>query len=186
MVVGSEWLVERKLRISNNYQLSTTNFQIIAPSALRGYHRAMLIFADKSWPDALDFTATIGLLAAAVLIPAAGYVFMVSDFRTYLRSLTRVLTKVVRYLPEWPDWARQETPAPIASFGLRMPCTEDDLKRAYRKRVKKLHPDRGGDQKKFLRLQQQFEEALNILRQQAFLRSGPPNTAEPASVVTPP
>src|SRR5262245_39616237 len=132
-----------------------------------------MLLAVEHWPDVIDFWATFGLLGVALAAVVAGYAFMVVDFRAYLRSLPRVLARVVRHFPQVPEWARYETPAAVAAFGLRMPCTEDDLKQAYRLRVKKLHPDRGGDKRKFLRLQTQFEEALKYLREQARLRSGP-------------
>ena len=41
------------------------------------------------------------------------------------------------------------------------------MKRAYRTRVKQLHPDRGGDQRRFLQLQAHFEEALALLAERA-------------------
>jgi curved DNA-binding protein CbpA len=46
-----------------------------------------------------------------------------------------------------------------------MPCTEDDVMRAYRKKVKRLHPDRGGDQRRFLVLQSDFEQAIAFIRE---------------------
>jgi hypothetical protein len=116
-----------------------------------------------SWPDSLDLTVTAVFLACAVLLPAAGYLFMVRDFRAYLRSLRRGLVCVGRYVWYTPDWVDRETPRPIAALGLRLPCTEEDLKRAYRKRVKRLHPDHGGDQRRFMALQSHFEEALAII-----------------------
>lgn len=118
---------------------------------------------SRPWPDALDAATTIGLLGLALSVVALGYVFLVLDFRAYLRSLRRALVRVVQYLPDIPAWARSETPRCLAVLGLRVPCSEEDLKRAYRQKVKKLHPDRGGDQRRFLQLQAQFEEALRWL-----------------------
>jgi hypothetical protein len=115
------------------------------------------------WPDSLDAVAVVAFLAGVVGLVALGYVLAVLDVRAYLRSLRRALVKVVRYLPEWPAWAQAHTPPALAAFGLRMPCTETDLRRAYRRRVKRLHPDRGGDKRRFLQLQAQFEEALAYL-----------------------
>ena len=123
-------------------------------------------FPPHPWPNAFDLTLTGLFLMLAVALPALGYVFMVLDFRAYLRSLCRGLTRVGRAMPDVPDWARRETPRSLAALGLRLPCTEEDLKRAYRKRVKPLHPDHGGDQRRFLILQSQFEEALAILSSQ--------------------
>src|SRR5262245_55768966 len=119
----------------------------------------MDVTASHPWPDSIDLAATTVFLAVIVLLPAAGYLFMVIDIRAYLRSLRRGLIRMGSYVWTMPDWARRETPAALAAFGLRMPCSEDDLKRAYRRRVKHLHPDHGGDERRFLIMQRQFEEA---------------------------
>ncbi len=121
---------------------------------------------SQAWPNALDAVVTIAFLATVVLLPAAGYVFMILDVRTYLRALRRGLTVIGRCFAfgKVPDWARCETPRAIAALGLRTPCSEAELKRAYRHRVKRLHPDRGGDQRLFLLLQANFEEALALVR----------------------
>jgi hypothetical protein len=111
--------------------------------------------SSGSWPNAIDLTATIAFLALVVLVPAAGYVFMVLDF---------LAAHAFRGIP---GWAREQTPRSIAALGLSLPCTEADLKQAYRQRVKLLHPDHGGDQRRFLRLQADFEEALAYLTSRA-------------------
>jgi hypothetical protein len=120
----------------------------------------------QAWPNAVDAVVTIAFLAAVVLVPAAGYVFMVLDVRAYLWALRRGLSVIGRGFAygEVPEWARAETPRAIAALGLRMPCSESDLKRAYRNRVKRLHPDRGGDERLFRLLQANFEEALMLVR----------------------
>jgi hypothetical protein len=97
------------------------------------------------------------------MLPLAGYVFMALDIRRYLRSLRRGLILAARGFRGIPLWARYQTPRSIMAFGLMLPCTEEDVLRAYRQRVKQLHPDRGGDQRRFLHLQAQFEEALAFL-----------------------
>ena len=121
------------------------------------------LLADRRWPDTFDATITIAFFGVVVAIVVLGYVFMVLDYRAYLRSLHRALVRVVNYLPNIPDWAKVETPGCIAALGLRMPCTEEDLLRAYRMKVVKFHPDRGGDKRRFLSLQQNFEEARKFL-----------------------
>ncbi len=118
---------------------------------------------DNLTTDPVDLFATAIFLAVVILVPLVGYVFMVLDFRAYLRSLQRGLILAAQAFGGMPAWARQYTPRPIAAMGLRFPCTEEDLKRAYRQRVKLLHPDHGGDQKRFMVLQAQFEEAMSIL-----------------------
>ncbi len=115
------------------------------------------------WPTPLDSAATAAFLAVVVLLPAIGYGFMLLDFRAYLRSLRRGLIRASQYVAGIPDWARGDTPRAIAALGLRLPCTEDDLKRAYRQQVKRLHPDHGGDPRRFLLLQAHFEEALALV-----------------------
>lgn len=124
--------------------------------------------SHHTWPDSIDLVATAIFFAAVVMLPAVGYVFMVLDFRAYLRSLRRTLVRVAQSMWQMPEWAQPVTPGPIAALGLRLPCTEEDLKRAYRKRVKRLHPDHGGDQRRFLHLQAQFEEALAIISGHSF------------------
>lgn len=131
-----------------------------------GLLATMSLLAYESWPNAVDLTATVVFVSLVLLLPALGYLFMVLDFRAYLRSLKRGLILAAYSVAGIPDWARQHTPRCIAALGLRLPCTEEDLKRAYRQRVKLLHPDHGGDQRRFMILQAQFEEALAIVRSQ--------------------
>ena len=123
----------------------------------------MMPSSSHPWPDAIDLSATLLFLAVILLLPAAGFVFMVIDFRAHMRSLHRGLVRVGHYFSGIPEWARHETPTALAAFGLRLPCTTDDLKRAYRRRIKQLHPDHGGDQRRFMIAQSQFEEAMGIV-----------------------
>jgi hypothetical protein len=118
------------------------------------------------WPNSFDVVVTTVFLVVVILLPAAGYVFMALDIRAYLRSLRRGLSLIGSYLafPEIPEWARDQTPRAIAGLGLRMPCTEAELMQAYRQRVMQLHPDLGGDERRFLILQANFEEALSLVR----------------------
>jgi hypothetical protein len=118
---------------------------------------------SEPWPNTLDLVATVAFLSLVVLLPAVGYVFMWLDFRAYLRSLRRGLILAAHSFRGIPAWARHQTPRSVAALGLMMPCTVDDLKRAYRSKVMQLHPDRGGDQRRFMMLQAEFEEALALL-----------------------
>jgi hypothetical protein len=115
------------------------------------------------WPDALDLAALTLFALSVLATTATGYALLVLDIRAYLRSLRRSLVRVVRYFPQWPAWAQVQTPPCLAAFGLRLPCTAADLLRAYRRQVKRLHPDRGGDKQRFLLLQSQFEQAQTFL-----------------------
>jgi hypothetical protein len=118
------------------------------------------IASTKSWPDGLDWTMTLSYLALAFGLPILGYVCMVLDIRAYLRSLRRALVVIAGYRSELPEWMRKNTPRCILALGLTMPCTSDDILAAYRRKVKLLHPDRGGDRREFLQLQAHFEQAM--------------------------
>ena len=117
-----------------------------------------------SWPDGLDTVSVLIFVLLLLVLPALGYVLMVLDVRAYLRSLRRQLVRVLDHL-DLPEWARRETPRCLVALGLRLPCTEEEVKRAYRDKVKRLHPDRGGDRRKFMKLQTHFEESLSLARQ---------------------
>jgi hypothetical protein len=60
--------------------------------------------------------------------------------------------------------APSDRPAFAATLGLLPPYTMDDVKRAYRDKVKDAHPDRGGDRATFERIQKAFEEAGEYLK----------------------
>jgi hypothetical protein len=120
----------------------------------------------SGWFDPYNAAAGFIFLGLFVLLPALGYVFLVLDFRAYLRSLRRGLMRVYTLAVGEPEWLRSQAVIPpcLSAFGLDLPCTEERLKQAYFDRVKLLHPDLGGDQRKFLRLQARFEEALALVR----------------------
>ncbi len=117
------------------------------------------------WPGPTEQLAIVYFLALTVAVPALGYFFMVADYRAYLRSLKRMLVRVSPSELGLPEWAKRETPRCLAAFGLRLPCTEEELKEAYRRKVKRLHPDRGGDQQRFMMLQRYFEESLRLVQE---------------------
>lgn len=121
----------------------------------------------RDWPDTLDVVALVAILSFFFLVPALGYFFMVADFRAYLRSLKRQLMRIVPVGRDGPWWAFRETPSCVAALGLQMPCTVEQVKEAYRERVKEMHPDRGGDMRRFLKLQSHFEDALRVVSQAA-------------------
>ena len=121
---------------------------------------------SAAWPTPFNVATIAAFLLAAFALPALGYVFLALDIRRYLRSLRRALIRVASSAYSTPRWALPETPRCIAVFGLQMPCSEEDLKSAYREKVKRLHPDRGGDKRRFLVLQSQFQEALSYVAEQ--------------------
>lgn len=119
------------------------------------------------WPNGIDLTALAFYFSIVVGLPALGYFFMVLDYRAYLRSLRRALIVVHQAMPGIPAWARRDTPACLIALGLSPPATREQVLSAYRQRVKLLHPDRGGDREKFLRLQRHFEAALELINETA-------------------
>lgn len=46
-------------------------------------------------------------------------------------------------------------------LGVDRRSTEDEIKKAYRKMAIKLHPDRGGSQEDFIKLQEAWEDYKN-------------------------
>jgi hypothetical protein len=117
----------------------------------------------KAWPDAIDLAVTLGYLALLAGLVIFAHVSMGLHVRAYLRSLRRALIVLTGYRAELPDWVRRQTPRCILALGLTLPCTADDVRAAYRRRVKRLHPDRGGDRRQFLRLQAHFEQAMAVV-----------------------
>ena len=113
--------------------------------------------------DGLDWTVTTIYLGAVFGFAFLGYVCMVLDIRAYLRSLRRALVVITGYRLELPEWARKDTPRCILALDLTLPCTSSDILAAYRRKVKTMHPDLGGDQREFLRLQTHFEQAMNFI-----------------------
>lgn len=129
----------------------------------------------RIWPDSLDKSSIALFIAVVLLVPAVGYFFMVADIRAYMRALRGALVVVRNYLPNMPAWARLETPPCLRALGLRAGCSEQDVKQAYRRHAEKLHPDLGGDRKRFMRLQSQFEASLRYVREnQTVFRSDSP------------
>lgn len=116
------------------------------------------------WPDPIDYIVIISLTIALVVAVVLGFGFMFFDLRAWHRAWRKALAIVRDYLPHIPAWAKYQTPGCLLSFGLRMPCTEADLLREYRKKVKHIHPDRGGDRKRFMKFQNDFEASLEFLR----------------------
>ncbi len=116
----------------------------------------------RPWPDSLD-AAMLGLwLLALVGLPIVGYVLMVVDYRAYIRSLRRALVVVRSYATGIPDWARNRDPPCLKALGLSLPVTREQVLNAYRGKVKTIHPDLGGTRRDFTRLQEHFEQALEL------------------------
>ncbi|HTQ40914.1 MAG TPA: J domain-containing protein [Pirellulales bacterium] len=126
----------------------------------------MSFAAHHHWPDALDLATTCLLLGGILALTLSGHVLFVLDVRAWLRTFRRALIVVTDHLPNFPRWVRLQTPRCLAAMGLKLPCNEEQLMRTYRQKVKQLHPDCGGDRKRFMRLQANFEEALQFIRNQ--------------------
>lgn len=116
----------------------------------------------SDWPDPFDRVALVWCAAITIGAPAAGYVLLYLDYRAYLRSLRRALVVVRGYATALPDWARREQPPCLTALGLSQGCTREEVLAAYREKVKRLHPDLGGSRREFARLQEHFEQALEL------------------------
>jgi hypothetical protein len=128
--------------------------------------------AGRQWPDGVDSTALAIFALIAFGTPALGYVFMAIDVRRYLRSLRRALVVVGGLARNaTPYWVIRDRPPCLVALGLDLSCTEEGVLAAYRRLVKDLHPDRGGDLQEFLRLQKYFEQAMHLVRAQAKARA---------------
>lgn len=119
-------------------------------------------YSPRPWPDTFDYVCFAIVGGLAIAIPLAGYVLIYRDYRAYLRSLRTALVHVRRYTTTLPEWARRETPPCLAALGLRSGSTRADVLAAYRQKVKAIHPDTGGDRRDFARLQQHFEQAMEL------------------------
>ena len=116
------------------------------------------------WPDAFDLTTVLIFVGLSLGLPVLGYYFMVIDFRAWLRALRCALVRVVHYLPNrQPIWVYQNTPLCLRALGLTTPCTQEEVKRAYRRLAERLHPDRGGDKRRFLLIHRHFEKAIRYV-----------------------
>jgi len=88
-----------------------------------------------------------------------------------------------------PDWgtrggAATSAPDPVAAAfdELDVPrgADGDEVKRAYRERVKETHPDQGGDEESFRRVREAYATARNHVGERSD-RGGTPREADAAS-----
>jgi hypothetical protein len=123
------------------------------------------VIAASNWPNGIDRVGICLFTVAIIVLPLLGYWLTALDLRAYLRALRGALVRVTGGRRELPDWLRDETPPCLRALGLSFPCTEADVKQAYRRLAKELHPDRGGDVRRFLLLQDHLEQASAFVRQ---------------------
>lgn len=50
----------------------------------------------------------------------------------------------------------------LTTLGLSLPCTRDDVRRAYKRLAKSAHPDLGGTQQAFIKLKEAHDSALRF------------------------
>jgi hypothetical protein len=50
----------------------------------------------------------------------------------------------------------------LTTLGLSLPCTRDDVRRAYKRLALKTHPDLGGNSQDFIKLKQAHDSALRF------------------------
>jgi curved DNA-binding protein CbpA len=66
-------------------------------------------------------------------------------------------------------------PSPVVSealevLGLSWPCTILDVKKAYRRLTRQVHPDMGGSDVEFYRVSEAYEEMVAITSKEAHAR----------------
>ncbi len=66
-----------------------------------------------------------------------------------------------RYLEQ--DYQPRRQPC-FEFLGLSSNCSRQDIKRAYRRVARELHPDKGGDARQFIALKENYERALQAER----------------------
>lgn len=123
-----------------------------------------MLFARMAGHDLLDTMATVAFVALSLGLPALGYTLMVLDVRAYLRAVRGALVVLHKYAVEVPPWACRQGSASLRALGLQYPCTEKNVREAYRRLAEQYHPDRGGDRTRFLRLHEHFERAIQVVR----------------------
>jgi VanZ family protein len=64
-----------------------------------------------------------------------------------------------------------ERPDFLTRLGVLLPCSEEDVKAAYREKVKAAHPDHGGSREAFLQLEEDFQNSLQYATVQAGRRA---------------
>ena len=66
-----------------------------------------------------------------------------------------------------PQKAADPTPWFIRELGLTWPCTEAEVKAAWRRGVKTRHPDQGGSSESFIAFKKAYDNAVEFLRGRA-------------------
>lgn len=92
--------------------------------------------------------------------------------RRFEQELDRLLTLPERdrdaYLQAQESWRgplglfseSTENLRDLEVLGLELPCTPEDIKLAFRRQARRVHPDQGGGHEAFIRLQQAYLRAL--------------------------
>lgn len=130
----------------------------------------MTVFGAETF-DAVELSTIALYVGGIILLPLIGYWLTIVDIRAYMRAIKGVLVKVRSRFHDdegneiVPEWVLRDTPPCITALGLSWPCTEVQIKDAYRKLAEKNHPDLGGNRQKFLALQSHFEQAVRLVRQ---------------------
>ena len=113
--------------------------------------------------DPIDAVGVAWFVTLFFGVPMLGWLAMVADYRAYLRGLRRALVAVRYYSLEAPLWALRDRPTCLQELRLEPDCSREEVMAAYRKRVKRVHPDYGGDRRQFELLQQRLQEALRLV-----------------------
>jgi len=89
--------------------------------------------------------------------------------RSIIEEFFREYHKARRANKVFADWhnhapantaTAQPPPACLVALGLTWPCTGQEVKQAFRRKAKTVHPDIGGSSEAFQRLHTAYKEAL--------------------------
>ena len=83
-------------------------------------------------------------------------------YRATRRANRHVFGSTSRHCQVTPE-TMAPIPACLQRLGVSWPCSQHEVRQAFRQHVKVIHPDRGGSSESFQRLYKAYQEALALL-----------------------
>ena len=92
-----------------------------------------------------------------------GYRLELKLERQWPFEVQKLLMTMTMAEPSAQEEKKTPTPPCLEILGLDLPCTAAMVEDVFRERVRKAHPDRGGNVEEFVRLRRAYLEALDLL-----------------------